>query len=261
MILPLEQLKGHDFTLKNIQIYYQTPSYRILTPRLNGRRANGFLYILHGNGRYTFEEGSFDLVPGSVVYLPSGSKHTFQVLSENIAFYRIDFDLYVQEELTYFSTCPVKLCHIADHDCSEAVQRLADGYEFLHDTVAKTALLCTIFHCLEKETASRNAVKLSPAVGYLLEHLTEKVSCVELAQTCHLSTAQFYHLFHQEYGCAPLEYRNTLLLQKAESLLRSGSFTVTEISQMLGFESVSYFSRFFKKHTGSSPVGFQKGKL
>ena len=58
-----------------------------------------------------------------------------------------------------------------------------------------------------------------------------------------------------------MEYRNTLLLQKAESLLRSGSFTVTEISQMLGFESVSYFSRFFKKHTGSSPSAFQKGKI
>ena len=261
MILPLEQLKFHDFTLKNINIFHQAPAYRILHHRPNGRRANGFLYILHGHCRYVFEEGSFDLVPGSVTYLPSGSKHTFEVLSERIEFYRIDFDRLVKGEITRFSTHPIKLCHTADHACSEAVQKLADGYEFLHDSVAKTALLCTIFHSLEKETASKSAAKLSPAVRYLLEHLTEKVSCSHLASLCYLSTAQFYNLFHEEFGCAPLEYRNTLILQKAESFLRSGSFSVTEISEMLGFESVSYFSRFFKKHSGINPSRFQKEKM
>lgn len=261
MILPLEQLKHHDFTLKNVNIFHQTPTYRVLTPRPNGRRANGFLYILHGHCRYVFEGGSFELVPGSVTYLPTGSKHTFEVLSDDIEFYRIDFDLEVDGEIARFSTRPIKLCHTADHACSEAVQRLADGYEFLHDSVAKNALLCTIFHSLEKETASKNAVKLSPAVRYLLEHLTEKVNCAHLAGLCYLSTAQFYNLFHEEFGCAPLEYRNSLILQKAETFLRSGSFSVTEISEMLGFESVSYFSRFFKKHSGTSPSEFQREKM
>lgn len=261
MVLPLEQLKYHDFTLKNINIFHQTPSYRTLSPRPKGRRANGFLYILHGHCRYTFDEGSFELVPGSVTYLPSGSRHTFEVLSEKIEFYRIDFDLEVEGEIARFSTIPIKLCHVADHACSEAIQSLADGYEFLHDSVAKTALLCSIFHSLEKESASKNAVKLSPAVRYLLEHLTEKVSCSHLASLCYLSTAQFYNLFHEEFGCAPLEYRNTLILQKAESFLRSGSFSVSEIAEMLGFESVAYFSRFFKKQSGKSPSAFQKEKM
>ena len=57
-----------------------------------------------------------------------------------------------------------------------------------------------------------------------------------------------------------MEYRNALILQKAESFLRSGSFSVSEIGEMLGFESVAYFSRFFKKHNGKSPVAFQKEK-
>lgn len=261
MILPLEQLKYHDFSLKNINIFHQTPAYRILHPRINGRRANGFLYILHGHCRYSFDEGSFDLVPGSVTYLPTGSRHTFQVLSDTIEFYRIDFDLEVEGEIARFSTVPIKLCHVADHACSEAVQRLADGYEFLHDSVAKAALLCTIFHSLEKESAGKNAAKLSPAVRYLLEHLTEKVSCSHLASLCYLSTAQFYNLFHEEFGMAPLEYRSSLILQKAESFLRSGSFSVSEIAEMLGFESVAYFSRFFKKHSGKSPTQFQKEKM
>ena len=33
---------------------------------------------------------------------------------------------------------------------------------------------------------------------------------------------------------------------------------MTEIADILGFESVSYFSRFFKKHTGLSPARYKK---
>ena len=51
----------------------------------------------------------------------------------------------------------------------------------------------------------------------------------------------------------PLEYRSSLLAKRASQLLREGSFSVTEVAEMLGFESVSYFSRFFKKHKGISP--------
>ncbi len=261
MILPLEQLKYHDFTVKSINIFHQCPSYRILKPRPAGRRSNGFLYILHGNCKYLFDKGCFDLSPGSVVYLPKGSKHVFQVLSDSVEFYRIDFDLEISGERVLFSERPLKLCHNASTACSEAIQRLADGYEFLNDSVAKNALICTIFHALEQESASKNSVKLSPAVRYLLEHLTDKVNCTHLASLCYLSTAQFYNLFHEEFGCAPLEYRSKLILQKAESFLRSGSFSVAEIAEMLGFESVSYFSRFFKKHLGKSPSQFQNEKM
>jgi AraC-like DNA-binding protein len=91
-----------------------------------------------------------------------------------------------------------------------------------------------------------------------LEHLTEKVSCAFLAKLCCLSTAQFYNLFHAEYGVPPLEYRNDLLVRRATLLLKDGSYSVTEVAETLGFESVSYFSRFFKKHKGISPAQYIK---
>ena len=258
MILHFEELKNHDFQVQNVNIFRRKPAYRSLDTRNRGRSKNGFLYVVSGEGRYSSAEGSFILVPGSVVYLPEGSRHLFEILTDQIEFYCVDFDLLIRGEPVYFSTGPLKMCHNADRKFAEAVQEMAGNYEFINDTVAKTALLCTMFQALSRERESRNTARLAPALRYMLEHLTEKVDCGKLASLCYLSTAQFYNLFREAYHSAPLEYRSELLANKAAYLLKTGSFSVTEIAEMLGFESVSYFSRFFKKHRGLSPARYQR---
>lgn len=255
MILPLSALKNKDFSLSKIQIYYQKPVYRELSPR--GRKNNGFLYILRGRCHYYHEEGDFALEAGSMVYLPYGSRHKLVIESESIEFYRIDFRLETEGEVVLFSEAPMKLCSHAPAACVEALTTMAEKYQFVQDTVAKTALLCTALQSLSEMERDPRRDKLAPATDYLLEHLTEKVSCEYLAKLCLLSTARFYELFHAEYGLPPLEYRAKLLTRRAKLLLRDGSFSVTEIADLLGFESVSYFSRFFKKHTGLSPAQYK----
>jgi AraC-like DNA-binding protein len=251
MLITLDELKNRDFFLSRINIFYQKPIYRELQPQ--SRKYNSFLYILQGKCHYYHADGDFSLAAGSLVYLPYGSNHRLVIESEDIAFYRIDFRLEVDGEIALFSNHPMKLCHTAPAECAEAIRTMAESYQFLHDSVGKNALLCTIFRSLSTVNHSPRREKLAPAVNFLMEHLTEKVRCTQLAELCCLSEAQFYNLFHAEYGMAPLEYRNSLLAKRATLLLKDGSFTVTEIADILGFESVSYFSRFFKKHTGKSP--------
>ncbi len=259
MILPFSTLKEREFSLSQINVFLQKPSYRRIEMKPAGRKKNGFLYILRGEGRYTFAGGSFLLQTGSVVYLPQGSRHVFEVVSDGIEFYRVDFDLAVDGEPAFFSDCPLKLCDRAGREFDSAIRALADGYAFLNDTVAKHALLCEMFRALSGKEEKRSA-RLEPAARYLLDHLTEKISCAHLASLCYLSTAQFYHLFREAFGAPPLEYRAALLADRAAYLLRTGSFSVTEAAESLGFESVSYFSRFFKKHKGLSPAAFLKNE-
>ncbi len=258
MIIDFEDLKSHEFSLSGINIFCQKPSYRVLEQK--SRQVNGFLFVLHGEGRYLFGEQNFSISPGALIYLPSGSTHTFLIDSEEMEFYRIDFRLDIDGEIALFSDTPLKICDTASPDLSEAIQTLADRYQFAQDTVAKTELLCAIFRTLSATVTSPRQEKLAPAIRYLLEHLTEGISCKTLSEVCALSTAQFYHLFREEYGMAPLEYRDTLLMRRATLLLKDGSFSVTEIAETLGFESVSYFSRFFKKHRGVSPSAYIRQK-
>ena len=258
MIIDFEDLKNQDFALSHINIFRQKPSYRVLLQP--NRRYNGFLYILHGDCRYLFQDESFSLCPGSLVYLPISSVHTLLVDSPEIEFFRIDFQLEIDGEVAFFSKHPLKLCHSASPELSEAIQTLADRYEFVQDTVAKTELLCTIFRTLGDMAVNPRKEKLAPAINYLLEHLTEKINCRKLAQECSLSTAQLYNLFHIEYQMTPLEYRDSLLMRRATLMLRDGTFSIAEIAEKLGFDSPSYFSRFFKKHRGISPSEYAKQK-
>lgn len=258
MVIDLENLRNQDFSLSRINVFHQKPDYRC--KRIPSRRPNGFLYILHGQCRYLYGDEDFALSPGSLVYLPKGSDHTLMVDSPEFEFYRIDFTLTVNGETVFFSDVPLKLCHRASAEVAEAIQTLADRYEFMQDTMAKTELLCRIFRGVCDMTVNPRREKLAPAIGYLLEHMTEGINCQQLAQLCSLSTAQFYNLFHQEYQATPLEYRNSLLMRRATLLLRDETFPVAEIAETLGFESVSYFSRFFKKHKGISPSEYRKQK-
>ena len=55
---------------------------------------------------------------------------------------------------------------------------------------------------------------------------------------------------------APLQYINTLKLQRAVELLSSKYYTVSEVAAQCGFANPYYFSTFIKRETGRSPSEF-----
>ena len=170
----------------------------------------------------------------------------------------MNFQISVNGEPAQFSQYPLKLTDQVSSDCAEAIHRLAENDYSEENTVEKYSAICTIFLSLQQTQLSQRRMRLLPAVRSIREQIRQNpvrgcFSATELAALCNLSTAQFYHLFHAEYGVTPLEYHNNLLLHKAALLLETQQYTVAEVASMLGFDSPAYFSRFFKKHKGVSP--------
>lgn len=93
---------------------------------------------------------------------------------------------------------------------------------------------------------------------YLSEHYTEKIGLENLCFLFGTNKTGLCRDFKSTYGQTVLEYIHYLRIKAAKKMLREGIMTVTEISESLGFESVHYFCRLFKKHTGLSPTAYEK---
>ena len=96
------------------------------------------------------------------------------------------------------------------------------------------------------------------AVEYINRHITEDISIDQICAECHLSKYHFCRLFKQKTGVTVMEYILKTRIVMAKDLLREGKLSVTEISEVCGFSSISYFSRSFKNETGVSPLQYKK---
>ncbi|MBR4721385.1 MAG: helix-turn-helix transcriptional regulator [Clostridia bacterium] len=52
----------------------------------------------------------------------------------------------------------------------------------------------------------------------------------------------------------PMKYKKLLRLEKAHELLLSKEYSVKEVSNIVGYDDVSYFSKIFKKNYGYPPT-------
>jgi len=95
-------------------------------------------------------------------------------------------------------------------------------------------------------------------VCYMKRNVDKSLSLSELAEAFSFSVTKIQRLFYKHTGCAPMQYFTELKLQAAKEMICGTAMNHTQISAMLGFSSVSYFSKLFKKKTGVTPSEYAK---
>ncbi len=95
-------------------------------------------------------------------------------------------------------------------------------------------------------------------VNYLKENLYRPLSIDDIAARFDMSPNALMKLFKKETGDSIIHYFNTLKINEASLLIRTSAMNFTEISDILGFSSVNYFSRLFKKQLGITPSEFSR---
>ncbi|MDD4850578.1 MAG: AraC family transcriptional regulator [Gemmiger sp.] len=96
------------------------------------------------------------------------------------------------------------------------------------------------------------------AKRYLDEHYTENLSLNDLAATTHVNKYYLSHEFSREYNISPINYLIRKRIEESKSLLASTNYSISEISNMLGFSSASYFSQSFRRLADMTPAQYRK---
>lgn len=81
----------------------------------------------------------------------------------------------------------------------------------------------------------------------------EKFNVNILATQMGMSRSQLFKRVREVTGESPKQLLNKIRLQSAEKLLQEGNMTVSEVADATGWNSVSYFSKSFKRRFGRSP--------
>jgi AraC family transcriptional regulator len=95
--------------------------------------------------------------------------------------------------------------------------------------------------------------KISKAREILLEHIGEPITIKDLSRKVAINECYLKKGFKEMFGTTIFDFYQSQRMEHARYLLYEKGLSVTDVSLLLGYSSISHFSTAFKKHTGLKP--------
>lgn len=145
------------------------------------------------------------------------------------------------------------------------IQNKAIGYEFMVQQKLAELLLLGLRNKQENGHLSTAAtaktskhLKVHEVANYIISNSKDCSSLDGLAKRFFVSKCYLSRIFKEVTGFTVNEYINIHRIQKAQELLINSVYNITEISELLGYESITYFEKVFRKYTETTPLKYRK---
>jgi len=240
---------------------------------------NYIIYVAEGRKIWHTSQGSYDLQPGSCVFIRRGASIVEQFFDTHFCFYLFFVsDKFICEVLKTKSTplhkSEKKYEPVIPIESSEAVHsffksmlpyfnatdapdqsllqlKFTELILTLADNKANKELLCYFCYLLHApKTVSLQAV--------MEDNFCFNLKMEDFARLSYRSLSAFKRDFVQLYQTSPGKWLMEKRLAHAKHLLAMTGKTVGDAAFESGFESSSHFSRAFSRHFGVSPSSIKK---
>lgn len=91
-------------------------------------------------------------------------------------------------------------------------------------------------------------------------HFKEPLTLEQLAEEGHMNKYYLSHAFKREYGISPINYMISRRIEESKYLLAETDLSMSQIAQLLGFSSLSYFSQVFRRSQEISPKEYRSSQ-
>lgn len=98
------------------------------------------------------------------------------------------------------------------------------------------------------------------ALQYIRNNYQTNLSLSDVAEAVHMNSSYFCQLFKKETSVTFLTYLTNYRIECAKELLSSSNFRIAEIGAMVGIADSKYFSKVFRKVTGTTPAAWREKK-
>ena len=92
---------------------------------------------------------------------------------------------------------------------------------------------------------------------YIDLHFKETLTLEQLAEDAHMNKYYLSHAFKREYGVSPINYMISRRIEESKYLLAETDLSMSQIAQLLGFSSLSYFSQVFRRTQSVTPMEYR----
>lgn len=233
---------------------------------------------LSGGGAFAHGNDRFPLAPGTLFFSEIHTPHEISSLTTR------DLVLVFVQAIIRTAGAPIT------HDPSEAVvDRFLRGHRLVaancQDLEQYVHLMCregkSAFDSVRRQEAARlflldalDRLSIAPrsrenagavsgqtdiagrALAFMDAHLNERPAVTDIARACFCSPRHLRRLFAAATGRSILDAMNERRVKLAAQQLLM-RFTVAQVAQSLGFESLPHFSRLFKRYHGMNAKEFQ----
>jgi AraC-like DNA-binding protein len=226
--------------------------------------------ILTLSGRIVFQElnrKELLCVPGTVLIIPKYCNIRWQTEKDTVLFqcFHEDFNLEehgalatlfgpLQRHLATVET-GLELAENLEHRL--ALAKTSYAKELMYSLAALDFLGAAVeaMQRLSQDASQESGhSSLSRCLNHIERNLHREMTLQELSGHSCLGVSRLSEVFRESLGVSPMQYIARRKTEIAERLLSAeGGLSVGEVATRLGFNSLSYFSRFFKRQTGRNP--------
>lgn len=225
------------------------------------------LFVESGDGSLVIGDKIYPLQGNSVYFIDKNTVHCSAPLSEKG---------YVRSVVSVASDYLSELCRITGY--GEVLSRLVEMGGVALDSASaervralavaisdgdKRRAVFSLLSLLDLADGQGRRVsipdtKVSALIAYIGEHITEPLSLDAISAALFISKYYMCHLFKATTGMSITHYILLQRLTLSKRLLVATDKAVSEISSIVGFSDITYFSRVFRKNTGMSPSEYRK---
>ena len=236
--------------------------------RLHTHACAELFFITGGHGVFQVRQEEFPVAINDLVVVNAGVPHT-ENSSNGSPMEYVVLGVEGLETLTDLGGCA--LLHLLGEQeavttCLRQIAREIRERQPGCDEVCQKLLEIILLRLLRREDFALGRAPEGPRGSrecdlvrrYIDNHFKENLTLDQLAGMVHVSKYYLSHAFRKEFQTSPISYLISRRIQESKFLLRETDLSLSQIAQILGFSSLSYFSQSFRRLEDMSPLEYRR---